>query len=82
MTSQAGLLIIGQCLDDSINIRYPASLGMRNGDVIDSYLGLLCLGMSDYDAIDNFRSGKPFKLLLILQQVPRTATFRQRLEKS
>jgi len=32
---------------------------MRTSDVIKSYLGLLCLGMSDYDAIENFRRDKP-----------------------
>ena len=54
---------------------------MRHSDVVKSYLGLLCLGMSDYDAIENFRHDKPFKQLLTLQKVPSTATLRQRLEK-
>lgn len=85
LTSHAGLSIIGQCLEiagvDSIDSRYPTSLGMRNSDVIKSYLGLLCLGMSDYDAIENFRHDKPFQQLLTLQKVPSTATLRQRLEK-
>ncbi|MGD7651391.1 IS1380 family transposase, partial [Ralstonia pseudosolanacearum] len=85
LTSHAGLSIIGQCLEmagvDSIDSRYPTSLGMRNSDVIKSYLGLLCLGMSDFDAIENFRSDKPFKQLLTLQKVPSAATLRQRLEK-
>ncbi|MDR5900152.1 IS1380 family transposase [Halomonas vilamensis] len=85
LTSHAGLSIIGQCIEiagvDSIDGRFPTTLGMRNSDVLKSYLGLLCLGMSDYDAIENFRSDKPFKQLLTLQKVPSTATLRQRLEK-
>ena len=85
LTSHAGLSIIGQCLEiagvDSIDGRFPTTLGMRTSDVVKSYLGLLCLGMSDYDAIENFRRDKPFQHLLALQKVPSSATLRQRLEK-
>ena len=85
LTSHSGLSIIGQCLEiagvDSIDGRFPTSQGMRTSDVVKSYLGLLCLGMSDYDAIENFRRDKPFQQLLTLQKVPSTATLRQRLEK-
>ncbi len=85
LTSHAGLSIIGQCFEiagvDSIDGRFPTTLGMRTSDVVKSYLGLLCLGMSDYDAIENFRRDKPFQQLLTLQKVPSTATLRQRLEK-
>ncbi|BCB70361.1 hypothetical protein HMEPL2_07120 [Vreelandella aquamarina] len=84
-TSHAGLSIIGQCFEiagvDSIDSRFPTTLGMRTSDVIKSYLGLLCLGMSDYDAVENFRRDKPFQQLLTLQKVPSAATLRQRLEK-
>ncbi|BCB09228.1 MULTISPECIES: transposase [Halomonadaceae] len=85
LTSHAGLSIIGQCFEiagvDSIDSRFPTTLGMRTSDVIKSYLGLLCLGMSDYDAVENFRRDKPFQQLLTLQKVPSAATLRQRLEK-
>ena len=85
LTSHSGLSIIGQCIEiagvDSIDGRFPITLGMRTSDVVKSYLGLLCLGMSDYDAIENFRRDKPFQQLLTLQKVPSTATLRQRLEK-
>ena len=85
LTSHAGLSLIGQCLEtagvDSIDSHFPTTLGMRNSDVVKSYLGLLCLGMSDYDAIENFRRDTPFQQLLTLQKVPSTATLRQRMEK-
>jgi len=84
-TSHAGLSIIGQCVDmagiDSLDGRFPTSQGVRASDIVKAYLGLLCLGMSDFDAIENFRQDKPFKQLLNLQKVPSTATLRQRLEK-
>jgi hypothetical protein len=85
LTSHAGLSIIGQCFDiagiDSLDGRFPTSQGVRTSDIAKAYLGLLCLGMSDFDAIENFRQDKPFRQLLTLQKVPSTATLRQRLEK-
>ena len=85
LTSHAGLSIIGQCFEiagvDSIDSRFPTTLGMRTSDVIKSYLGLLCLGMSDYDAVENFRRDKPIQQLQTQQKVPSAATLRQRLEK-
>ncbi len=86
LTSHAGLSIIGQCVEmagvDSLDGRFPTSQGVRASDIIKSYLGLLCLGMSDVDAIENVRQDTPFKQLLNLQKVPSTATLRQRLENS
>ncbi|PWV83105.1 DDE family transposase [Halomonas sp. A11-A] len=85
LTSHAGLSIIGQCVEmagiDSLDSRFPISQGVRNSDIVKAYLGLLCLGMSDFDAIENFRQDKSFKHLLNLHKVPSTATLRQRLEK-
>ncbi|MCE9681141.1 transposase [Halomonas alkalisoli] len=84
-TSHAGLSIIGQCFDlagiDSLDGRFPTSQGGRASDIVKAYQELLCLGMSDFDAIENFRRDKPFQQLLNLQKVPSTATLRQRLEK-
>ena len=86
LTSHAGLSIIGQCFEiagvDSIDSRFPTTLGMRTSDVIKSYLGLLCLGMSDYDAVENFRRDKPFQQLLTLQKVPSAATLRRQLNRA
>lgn len=85
LTSHAGLSIIGQCFDmasiDSLDGRFPTSQGVRASDITMSYLGLLCLGMSDFDAIENFHQDKPFRQLLNLQKIPSTTTLRQRLEK-
>jgi hypothetical protein len=61
----------------SANVFEIASVDMRISDVVQSYLGLLCLSMSmsDYDAIENFRQNKPFQRLLTLQEVPSTVIF-------
>ncbi|PWW32648.1 transposase [Chromohalobacter israelensis] len=84
LTSHAGLSIIGQCIEmagiDSLDARFP-SQGVPTSDIVKAYLGLLCLGMSDFDAIENFRRDTPFRQLLNLQKVPSTATLLQRLEK-
>ncbi|MFM8898942.1 MAG: hypothetical protein ACKOF9_03220, partial [Burkholderiales bacterium] len=44
-----------------------------------SYLGLLCLGKNDFDAIENFRTDAFFKRSLALQAVPSSPTLRQRM---
>lgn len=78
LTSHAGLSVIGQCFDlagiDSLDRRFTASQGVRSSDIIKSYLALPCLGMSAFDAIDNFRQDKSFKQLLNPQKVSSTAT--------
>ena len=51
-------------------------------DVMVSYIGLLGLGQSAYEAIEPFRADENgFKLLLNLEAVPSCATLRQRLDQ-
>ena len=45
-----------------------------------SYLGLLCLGKNDFDAIENFRGNAFFIRALGLANVPSSPTLRQRLD--
>ena len=45
-----------------------------------SYVALLCLGKSDFEAIDAFRADAYFHTALGLGQVPSAATLRQRLD--
>jgi hypothetical protein len=60
LSSHAGLAFIGQYLK-RININalidpaFPVRSGISNSDILKSYLGLLCLGKNDFDAIENFR---------------------------
>ena len=64
--------------------RIDAALAVRTGvassDIVRSYLGLLVLGTSDFDAIENFRSDALFKQALGIGLLPSSATLRQRMD--
>lgn len=84
LTSHAGLALIGDCLAlahvDALDGRFPTSRGMRASDIIKSYVGLLCLGQSDFEAITNRRGDPAFRKLLGVAKVPSSDWLRQRLE--
>jgi len=86
ITSHAGLMLIGQCLAAAglhlIDKLFPVAKGQfRTSDIIKSYLGLLALGKSDFDAIEAFRQDSFFKEALQIEQVPSSAWLRQRMEQ-
>lgn len=84
LSSQAGLALVGQYLK-RINLsalvdpKFPVRSGVTNSDILRSYLGLLCLGKNDFDAIEAFRIDAFFKRSLGLQNVPSSPTLRQRM---
>lgn len=53
---------------------------MANSDILKSYLGLLCLGKNDFDAIEGFRGDDFCVRLLGLRAVPSSPTLPQRLD--
>jgi hypothetical protein len=85
LSSQAGLALIGKYLK-RINLNAlvdPAFLvraGIANSDILKSYLGLLCLGKNDFDAIEAQRTDAFFARALHLRAVPSSPTLRQRLD--
>jgi len=85
LSSHAGLALIGKYLK-RINVNalidpaFPVRSGIANSCILKSYLGLLCLGKNDFDAIENFRSNAFFMRALGLQAVPSSPTLRQRLD--
>jgi len=56
LSQHAGLALIGKYLK-RINLNalvdpaYPVRSGIANSDILKSYLGLLCLGKNDFDAL-------------------------------
>ena len=85
LSSHAGLALIGQYLkrirvDSLIGPAFAVRSGVANSDILKSYLGLLCLGKNDFDAIENFRDNAFFKRALDLTDVPSSPTLRQRLD--
>jgi Transposase DDE domain group 1 len=86
LTSHAGLALIGQCCEAAqieavIDPKFQASRGMKTSDVVKSMVSLLCIGKSDYEAIEPFRDDRFFKRALNLKKVPGSVWLRQRIDK-
>ena len=87
IVSNSGLALIGQALHkqtrlgQSIKHTIPHRHGISNRDALFSYIGLLCIGKSDCDAIENMRGSYFFSHALGVDSVPSAATLRQRLDK-
>jgi len=86
-TSHAGLGLIGMAIRQRTNLAGDAAAvcparrdAMPHGDILASYVALLCLGKSDFEAIDAFRADPYFLEALGLGQAPSAATLRQRLD--
>jgi hypothetical protein len=57
------------------------SHGIPSIDLIRAYAGQLCLGKSDFDAIENVRLDRYFKEALGIRQMPSSARLRQRFDE-
>ena len=66
-TSHSGLSLIGLCLNryttlsKTLDKTIPLRHGMAHSDLIKSYLGQLCLGKSDFEAVEAARDDRYFK---------------------
>jgi hypothetical protein len=87
-TSHSGLSLAGLGLNrfTSLVKRLGALPPLKRGaishaDVLRSYIALLCLGKSDFEAISGFRNDRYFKEALALTDIPSEPTLRQRLEE-
>lgn len=86
LSSHAGLAFVGKYLkrvnaNAVIDPRFPVRSGVSNSEILKSYLALLCMGKSDFDAIESFREHGFFKRALGLSAVPSSPTLRQRMER-
>jgi hypothetical protein len=86
-TSHAGLGLIGMALErytdlaaDAAAVSALRSDAIGHRDILASYIGLICLGKSDFEAIEGFRRDEYFYEALGLKDIPSTATLRQRLD--
>ena len=84
LTSTAGLALIGHCLAlaqlERLDVRLPKRGKIRMSDLVKSYIGLLTLGKSDFEAIEAFRQDRFFHEALGMGQVPGSVWLRQQLE--
>jgi len=85
-TSHSGLALVGRALgltrlgadvDDNIPLRH----GIAHSDCIVSYLGIVCTGKSDFDAVENRREDAFFKVSLGITKVPSAPSLRQRFDE-
>lgn len=80
--------MIGLCLNRFTSLRKHLEKlprlkrgAIAHADVVRSYLGLLCLGKSDFAAVEGFRQDMFFRESLALVEVPSEPTLRQRLKE-
>ena len=70
-TANAGLTLIGRCIKlsqlDALMPKRFQLHGITDTDLLKSYLGLISLGKSDFDAIENYRDDKFFQQALGIQ---------------
>lgn len=90
LTTHSGLGLIGLLLSKTkFHKRFTAlkvpeiksSPAILNGDVMTSYVGLLCQSKNDFDYIEPFREDPFFYRALGVELVPSSATLRQRLDQ-
>lgn len=87
LTSHSGLALTGMAvsrytdLAQSLKREVPLRHGISHADVLRSYLGLLCLGKSDFEAVSNVREDEFFAAALSIGTVPSTETLRQRMDE-
>ena len=80
IVSHSGLALIGQALNKhsglgkAIDNNVPLRHGILHSDVLHSYMGLLCIGKSDCDAIENVRNDNFYSSALNIETVPSAAT--------
>lgn len=86
IVSHGGLSLIGQAMKrhtqlfSSVDQQIPLRHGICHSDILMSYLGLLCIGKNDFEAINNIESELYFMTALGLKHIPSEATLRQRMD--
>jgi len=87
-TSHSGLALAGLCMNKYGNLSRVIGRKMKNtgnlisdADILRSYIGLLCIGKSDYEAISSMREDEYFKNSLGITNVPSAERLRQRLDE-
>jgi hypothetical protein len=87
-TSHSGLALVGLCLNKLCSLpakardAFPVSSGgIGLDDIIRSYVGLLTIGKSDFEAITDCRDDDHFSQSLGVVRVPSAETLRQRLDE-
>ena len=87
ITAHSGLALIRQAirhhthLSSNVDKQIPLRHGIPHSDVLKSYLGLLCVGKNDFEAINTIDSEFFYQSALDIKELPSEATLRQRLDR-
>jgi hypothetical protein len=88
-TSNSGLVLVGHCINELCPLpvkarkSFPVSPGgIGLDDILRSYVGLLSIGQSDFEAVTNRREDDYFRQALGIGRVPSTETLRLRLDEA
>lgn len=85
-TSHSGLALVGLALNRYTDLikqarTIPKRHGIPNVDLIRTFTGLLCVGKSDFEAVENARGDRYFREALGIKQMPSSARLRQRFDE-
>ena len=86
LSSHSGLALVGMVLNRYTNLTraakqtIPKRHGIPHAHVLKSYIGLLCLGKSDFEAVSGVREDEFFQTAMGIGAVPSPETLRQRLD--
>ncbi|MFH1082878.1 MAG: IS1380 family transposase [Pseudomonadota bacterium] len=89
-TSHSGLALVGLCINRYSSLpakakkAFPVSQpsnGIGLDDILRSYVGMLSLGQSDYEAVTNRKNDDYFKKSLGVRKIPSAETLRQRFDE-
>ena len=85
-TPHGGLALAGHCLNRHTSLNKTARTvvkrhGIPNMDLIRTYLGLITLGKSDFEAVESVRTDPFFKSAMGIKQAPSSARLRQRFDE-
>ncbi len=85
-TSQGGLTLLGQAIELARLKQQLAALGscrgISHGDILKTYLGLLGISKSDFEAAEGTREDSYFRAALGIEKVPSAPRLRQRMDES
>ena len=78
ITPHGGLALVGHCLNHLTTLHKTSRSivnrrGIANMDLIRTYLGLICLGKSDFEAVEQTRHAPYFSAAMGVKQSPSSA---------
>ena len=84
--SHAGLAVVGPIINRHSGLRkrlksIPLRHGILHIDLVRTYLGLLCQGKNDFEAVEEVRKDLFFQQALEIGRVPSSARLRQRFDE-